>query len=71
MVTRTNLTVDIYCMLDLAGPFIIYSELRITSQVSAAENGGIYHILMDIAYVDDILGVFIFNNMLSSINGGV
>ena len=71
MVARTNLAVGARRMLDLAGSLVAYAELRIAPQVSAAENGGMYHILMGTAYADDIPGAPVPGSVLSSVNSGI
>jgi hypothetical protein len=71
MVARTNLAVGAHRILDLAGSLIAYAELRIAPQISAAENGGIYHILIGTTYTDDIPDAPIPSSVLSSVNGGI
>jgi len=71
MIIRINLIVSTRRILDLAGPLVIYTELRITLQVLIAENNGIYHILIGTTYTDDILSALVFSNMLSNMNGGI
>ncbi len=71
MITRINLAIDVRRILDLAGLFIIYTELCIASQVSAAENSGIYYILMNTVYTDDILDVPVLDSVPFSVNNGV
>jgi len=71
MVVRINLAVGTYRILDLAGSLVVYIELRIALQISAAKNDGIYRILIGTTYADDILDTFVSGSMLFNVNGNI